>query len=54
MEIIQTKDVEKARSDYSQPIMVDFINANPQIDGVFTINDPTARGQLRLLRKLGV
>lgn len=53
MEIIQTKDVEKARSDYSQPIMVDFINANPQIDGVFTINDPTARGAIAALKEAG-
>lgn len=53
MQIIQTKDVEKARSDYSQPIMVDFINANPQIDGVFTINDPTARGAIAALKEAG-
>lgn len=53
MEIIQTKDVEKARSDYSQPIMVDFINANPQIDGVFTINDPTAREAIAALKEAG-
>jgi ABC-type sugar transport system substrate-binding protein len=51
--IIQTKDVEKAKSDYSQPIMVDFINANPVIDGVFTINDPTARGAIAALKEAG-
>jgi len=51
IEIIQAKDVEKATSDYSQPIMVDFINANPQIDGVFTINDPTARGAIAALKE---
>ena len=53
MEIIQTRDVEKARSDYSQPVMVDFLNANPQIDGVFTINDPTARGAIAALKEAG-
>lgn len=54
IEIIQTKDVEKARADYSQPVMVDFINANPQIDGVFTINDPTARGAIAALKEAGL
>lgn len=54
IEIIQSKDVEKATSDYSQPIMVDFINANPQIDGVFTINDPTARGAIAALKEAGM
>lgn len=53
IEIIQTRDVEKAKSDYSQPVMVDFINANPQIDGVFTINDPTARGAIAALKEAG-
>lgn len=53
IEIIQSKDVEKAKSDYSQPIMVDFINANPVIDGVFTINDPTARGAIAALKEAG-
>lgn len=53
IEIIQTKDVEKAKSDYSQPVMVDFINANPVIDGVFTINDPTARGAIAALKEAG-
>ena len=53
MEIIQAKDVEKARSDYSQPVMVDFLNANPEIDGVFTINDPTARGAIAALKEAG-
>lgn len=53
IEIIQKKDVEKAKSDYSQPVMVDFINANPQIDGVFTINDPTARGAIAALKEAG-
>lgn len=53
IEIIQTKDVEKPKSDYSQPIMVDFINANPVIDGVFTINDPTARGAIAALKEAG-
>ena len=33
--------------------MVDFINANPQIDGVFTINDPTARGAIAALKEAG-
>jgi ribose transport system substrate-binding protein len=53
IEIIQAKDVEKAKSDFSQPIMVDFINANPVIDGVFTINDPTARGAIAALKEAG-
>ncbi|WP_394522970.1 sugar ABC transporter substrate-binding protein [Lacrimispora sp. JR3] len=53
IEIIQTKDVEKPKSDYSQPIMVDFLNANPVIDGVFTINDPTARGAIAALKEAG-
>lgn len=53
IEIIQTRDVEKPKSDYSQPIMVDFINANPVIDGVFTINDPTARGAIAALKEAG-
>lgn len=53
IKIIQTKDVEKAKSDYSQPIMVDFINANKEIDGVFTINDPTARGAIAALKEAG-
>jgi ribose transport system substrate-binding protein len=53
IKIIQTKDVEKAKSDYSQPIMVDFINANKVIDGVFTINDPTARGAIAALKEAG-
>ncbi len=53
IQIIQTKDVEKPRADYSQPIMVDFINANPVIDGVFTINDPTARGAIAALKEAG-
>lgn len=53
MHIIQTRDVEKPKSDYSQPIMVDFINANPVIDGVFTINDPTARGAIAALKEAG-
>jgi ABC-type sugar transport system substrate-binding protein len=53
IQIIQAKDVEKAKSDYSQPIMVDFINANPVIDGVFTINDPTARGAIAALKEAG-
>ena len=53
IKIIQAKDVEKAKSDYSQPIMVDFINANPVIDGVFTINDPTARGAIAALKEAG-
>ncbi|MEG2851835.1 MAG: substrate-binding domain-containing protein, partial [Hydrogenoanaerobacterium sp.] len=54
IEIIQSKDVEKATSDYSQPIMVDFINANPEINGVFTINDPTARGAIAALKEAGM
>lgn len=53
MQIIQTRDVEKPKSDYSQPIMVDFMNANPVIDGVFTINDPTARGAIAALKEAG-
>lgn len=53
IKIIQTKDVEKAKSDYSQPIMVDYLNANPVIDGVFTINDPTARGAIAALKEAG-
>lgn len=51
IKILQSKDVEKATSDYSQPIMVDFINANPDLDGVFTINDPTARGAIAALKE---
>ncbi len=54
IEIIQAKDMDKANSDYSQPIMVDFINANPQIDGVFTINDPAARGAIAALKEAGM
>ena len=54
IEIIQSKDVEKATSDYSQPIMVDFINANPELDGVFTINDPTARGAIAAIKEAGL
>ena len=54
IEIIQSKDVEKATADYSQPIMVDFINANPEIDGVFCINDPTARGAIAALKEAGM
>lgn len=53
IKIIQTKDVEKAKSDYSQPIMVDFLNAHKTIDGVFTINDPTARGAIAALKEAG-
>ena len=53
IKIIQTKDVEKAKSDYSQPIMVDFLNAHKVIDGVFTINDPTARGAIAALKEAG-
>jgi len=53
IKILQTRDVEKAKSDYSQPIMVDFINANKEIDGVFTINDPTARGAIAALKEAG-
>lgn len=53
IQIIQKKDVEKAKSDYSQPVMVDFMNANPVIDGVFTINDPTARGAIAALKEAG-
>lgn len=53
IKVIQTRDVEKAKSDYSQPIMVDFLNANPVIDGVFTINDPTARGAIAALKEAG-
>ena len=44
IEILQWKDMEKATADYSQPIMVDFINSYPDLDGVFTICDPAARG----------
>lgn len=51
IEIVQSKDVEKATSDYSQPIMVDFINANPDITGVFCINDPTARGAIAAIKE---
>ena len=51
IEIIQTKDMDKANSDYSQPIMVDFINAHKEIDGVFTINDPAARGAIAALKE---
>ena len=54
IEILQTKDVEKATADYSQPIMVDFINANPEIDGVFCINDPTARGAIAAIKEAGL
>lgn len=54
IEIIQTRDVEKPKSDYSQPVMVDFINANPVLDGVFTINDPTARGAIAALKEAGM
>lgn len=54
IEIIQTRDVEKAKADFSQPVMVDFINANPVIDGVFTINDPTARGAIAALKEAGI
>ena len=53
IEIIQTRDVEKARAEFAQPVMVDFINANPEIDGVFTINDPTARGAIAALKEAG-
>jgi ribose transport system substrate-binding protein len=53
IQIIQTKDVEKAKSDYSQPIMVDFLNANPVIDGVFCINDPCARGAIAATKEAG-
>ena len=54
IEILQSKDVEKATADYSQPIMVDFINANPVINGVFCINDPTARGAIAALKEAGM
>ncbi len=54
IEILQSKDVEKATADYSQPIMVDFINANPVIDGVFCINDPTGRGAIAALKEAGM
>lgn len=54
IEIIQTQDVEAARADASQPVMVDMINANAQIDGVFTINDPTARGAIAALKEAGL
>ncbi len=53
IEIIQTRDVEKAKSDYSQPVMVDFLSANPELDGVFTINDPTARGAIAAIKEAG-
>ncbi|MDF1496360.1 substrate-binding domain-containing protein [Caproiciproducens sp. CPB-2] len=53
IKILQSKDVEKATADYSQPIMVDFINAYPDLDGVFTINDPTARGAISALKEAG-
>lgn len=52
--ILQSRDVEKPRADYSQPVMVDLLNANPNIDGVFTINDPTARGAIATLKEAGV
>lgn len=51
IKILINKDVEKATSDYSQPIMVDFINAYPDLDGVFCINDPTARGAIAALKE---
>lgn len=54
IEIVQAKDVEKATADYSQPVMVDFINANPEINGVFCINDPTARGAIAALKEAGM
>mgnify|MGYP005796621619 FL=1 len=54
IEIVQTRDVEKATADYSQPIMVDFINANPDITGVFCINDPTARGAIAAIKEAGL
>lgn len=53
IKILQSKDVEKATADYSQPIMVDFINGYPNLDGVFTINDPTARGAISALKEAG-
>lgn len=53
IKILQSKDVEKATSDYSQPVMVDYINGYPQLDGVFTINDPTARGAISALKEAG-
>ena len=53
IKILQNKDVEKATADYSQPIMVDFINAYPNLDGVFCINDPTARGAISALKEAG-
>ncbi|MDD4699676.1 MAG: substrate-binding domain-containing protein [Oscillospiraceae bacterium] len=53
IKILQSKDVEKATADYSQPIMVDFLNAHPDIDGVFTINDPTARGAISAIKEAG-
>ncbi len=53
IKILQNKDVEKATADYSQPIMVDFINGYPNLDGVFTINDPTARGAISALKEAG-
>lgn len=54
IKILQSRDVEKARADFSQPVMVDLINANPDIDGVFTINDPTARGAIAALKEAGM
>lgn len=54
IEILQTRDVEKPRADYSQPVMVDFINANPELTGVFTINDPSARGAIAALKEAGM
>lgn len=53
IKILQNKDVEKATADYSQPIMVDFINGYPDLNGVFTINDPTARGAISALKEAG-
>lgn len=53
IQIIQSKDVEKPKSDYSQPIMVDFLNAHSDISGVFTINDPTARGAIAAIKEAG-
>jgi len=53
IKILQSKDVEKATADYSQPVMVDFINANPDLNGVFCINDPTARGAIAALKEAG-
>ena len=51
IEILQWKDMEKATADYSQPIMVDFINSYPDLDGVFTICDPAARGIIAALKE---